>query len=249
MSTSSAAILQVAQAIGNGNIRISEQELIRILLSALGVTRITFWEINESCCEIVAGIPLEAHGIAENDLLSKHPDVEFLLMSPEKDFNLIRNPSQNPLTQYFVKTIQEVGINAILYVKIQKQGKCCVIVADATEDRIDFSLPEKKLCQEFGELVVARMVSYNEFLFTFYEKIKGSSLQELRHLYFTDFSAASGLLKRVVRKLKNLTDGRKDEDQISIKNLREILVDAEEMDRCNTKLEQSIPLTMENVTT
>jgi len=177
-------------------------EILKILRDTLGnVERITFWRIEGDSCQIIAGIPLDKHGIGKKYELKEHPDIEFAVNSP-KHFNLIENPAVNSLTDYdhFRDAIKENEVNAILY--IVTEDKTGVIVVDATGQRQTFALGDAKLCEKLARLIAARLVSYEEFAMLLVQMIQDIPIQQFRDQIINRVVPLDGYVKRLKKNVR-----------------------------------------------
>ena len=172
------ALLKIASTVGEipAHQEISSQTMLNVLRTLkdlLGVSRCTFWQIHEQECEIISGLPLEDHGIGKKYSLIEHPDILFISNSP-KSINLINNPYENELTRYFCGIIKEKEINAIGYFrgshslasndeKKDKKVKGALVI-DACGKKNTLETDELNLCRMAANLIVSRLVSFEDFL-------------------------------------------------------------------------------------
>lgn len=236
------ALLEIAQKVGNlpAHQEIPTNtmgEILQVLRHSLGIERCTFWQIHGPECEITTGIPIEAHGIGKKDELKNHPDIEHVV-NLVNGINLIEDPLENPLTAYLRKTIEQNGINAILYILISESGIKGAIVVDATGKKKTFNESEIRLSQTAGGLVAARVVSYDQFFIVLWQKLQEFSLQDLRDELINPLQVIGGYSKRILKKLK---EAEKNLVGIDNAEIKELLREAEIIDKEVTRIEKIVP--------
>jgi len=232
------ALLEIAQKIGNisahQEILVQNMlEILNVLCSCLKVKRVTFWQIFDSDCKIIVGIPVEAHGIGQRDLISSHPDIEYIINS-KNSIHLVEDPEINPLTAYFLKIIEQNEINAILYVLILGEIEG-VIVVDAVNEKKIFRYEEIELCQVAGKLITARIVSYDFFLETLWNEINWICLQDLRHQLMNPAQVIGGFGKMIAKEIKKANEeGR----TVTLLEQEKLLRQAEAIEKEARKIEK-----------
>ncbi len=170
--TKADALLQISEAIIDSIIcRVPiQQKIVEELSSLLRVRRcivFKFFSKPEGMyCQIIAGIPMEEHGIGMVDLLDNHPDIKGVFQNGK--IVICDDPRSDPLTDYFKQTIETKNIVQILYIPLRQGDKKIkgLIVIDITnnDDREKkFSDEEIKFCSVVGKLI-AKILEREEIL-------------------------------------------------------------------------------------
>ena len=89
-----------------------KQKIVESLSKILTIERCSvfkvFWsEDKRMFCELVAGVPVDEHGIGVVGPLSDHPDIKEVIRA--RKVLLVNNPKENPLTSYFRSAIEQKG--------------------------------------------------------------------------------------------------------------------------------------------
>jgi transcriptional regulator with GAF, ATPase, and Fis domain len=133
------------------------QELARKISEILDVQRCVIFKLRDGVgthdIEIVAGVPIEEHGIGLMEPLVKHPDIAAAI--EDGKVTVIEDPMESSLTSYFHQTIEQKEIAEILYAPLISsldKETIGVIVIDVRREKM-FNKKKKKLCGEIAELV------------------------------------------------------------------------------------------------
>ena len=233
-------LLEIAQKIGNfptyqETFAQTTLKILEVLCNCLKIKRVTFWQIHDSDCQIIAGIPVGAHGIWKRDSISNHLDIEYIVNS-KNYIHLIENPQTNPLTVYFRKIIEHNEINAILYILIAGEIKSLIVI-DAINEKKTFQYEEIELCRIAGRLIAAKIVSYDFFLETLWKEINWICIQDLRHQLMNPVQVIGGFGKRIAKEIKKANEeGR----VVTLLEQEKLLKQVEAMEQGAIRIEQII---------
>ncbi len=187
--TSRKAILDIAKAIVKDiSVQKLFQHTVERLSETLKVERCTIYQITSKKnedeenyeCEIVAGTPIDDHGIFIKEKLSAHPDIMDAVK--ERRVILIENPLVNKNTSYFKEMIAANKINQILYVPLlmnlpntDKTIINGVIVLDATKQKQSFSQEEIECCCEISQLIVLMLYRSDSVFKSLTDKVRNKA--------------------------------------------------------------------------
>lgn len=257
MSIYSAALLEIAFKVHDQPHQqltsTTMQDILQILQKVLGGTercQCTYWRIIGSECEIVAGVPLERHGVGKIFPLVEHHDIQHVieLLKTELEGNvsfIIDNPLTHPLTAYFREKIEKEKINATFYNGVkqdeavnQEEISCVIFVVDAIGKKIAFESDEEELCKSIGKLFASLNVSYDEFLLTLDLLLQEISLQDWRHFLLNRLETIGGLSDRLRKKLQKF---KENPENINIASLDAALIEAEKIHQEVSKIVKITP--------
>ena len=141
----------------------AKQDIIEELAKILGVERCVIFGVGQEeidgavvrTCEIIAGIPLKEYECKLGQKLPfpAHPDLEDAIRNGR--ISVVRDPRNDPRTEYFRDIIEEADISEIMYLPLRYEENeqwTDVLVIDAVHERT-FNDDEILFCSEVAELL------------------------------------------------------------------------------------------------